>query len=229
MSEKNSLFILKDKIVEADDIITFKFFPVKGKMFSFIPGQFVNIYFLDDRCGEQGKPYSISSIPSDDFLNITVKKIGKFSGALHNLKIGEKVEISSPRGYFYPENRMKNIVFLAGGIGITPFYGIIKDYFNDKTDKNIFLFYSNKTKNSAAFSDNLDYLAENWPKLKIVHIFTRENEFNRINIKMLKKYLKNLDKKYYFICGSVGFVTGLWKELKENKVKEEYIRVESFY
>jgi ferredoxin-NADP reductase len=128
---------------------------------------------------------------------------------------------------------MKDIVFLAGGIGITPFYSIIKDYFNKRTDKNIFLFYSNKTKGSVAFSDNLNYLAENWLKLKIVRIFTQElvinNEFNRINFKMLKKYLKNLDKKYYFICGSVGFVTDLWKELKKNKVEEEYIKVESFY
>ena len=90
--------------------------------------------------------------------------------------------------------------------------------------------------------NNLNNLAKNWLKLKVVNIFTREsaawrtktlaaenNEFSRIDIKMLKKYLKDLDKKYYFICGSVGFVNDLWKELKKNKVEEDYIKVESFF
>src|SRR3989338_4443557 len=99
--QKNSLFILKDKISEADDVAILKFSSSEAPPFT--PGQFVNIYFLDDRCGGQGKPYSISSVPSDDFLNVTVKKVGGFSGALHDLKIGEKVKISSPQGYFYPE------------------------------------------------------------------------------------------------------------------------------
>ena len=240
---KNKLFVFKDKINEADNVATFKFSPVKGKIFSFVSGQFVNVYFLDDRCGGQGKPYSISSIPSDNFLNITVKKIGKFSGALHDLKIGEKVEISSPQGYFYPEDGIKDIVFLAGGIGITPFYSIIKDYFNKKADKNIFLFYSNKTKADTAFSKKLDDLSKKWKELKIIYVFTRESasrrtikisaaensESKRIDVKILKKHLKNLDKKYYFICGSIGFVRDLWKELKESNVQEDFIRVESFY
>ena len=231
-------FILKDRISEADNIITLKFSPVKGKIFQFTPGQFVSIFFLDDRVSNQGKPYSISSIPADDFLGITVKKIGKFSGALHDLRIGEKVKIESPQGYFYPENQMKNIVFLAGGIGITPFYSVIKDYFNKRADKNIFLFYSNNTKDETAFLNELSSIAKNWEKFKIVYFFTRENaaistvknkEFKRIDVELLKKYLKNLDKKYYFICGPVGFVTDLWKELKRNNIKDEYIKVESFY
>ena len=238
--QKNSLFILKDKISEADDVVTLKFSSSEAPPFT--PGQFVNIYFLDDRCGGQGKPYSISSVPSDDFLNVTVKKVGGFSGALHDLKIGERVKISSPQGYFYPEDEMKDVVFLAGGIGITPFYSIIKNNFDNKTNKNIFLFYSNKTRNSAAFLNNLNNLAKNWLKLKVVNIFTREsaawrtktlaaenNEYGRINIKMLKKYLKDLDRKHYFICGSVSFVNDLWRELKKNKVEEDYIKVESFF
>ncbi|MDI6717459.1 MAG: FAD-dependent oxidoreductase [Patescibacteria group bacterium] len=244
--QKNKLFVLRNRINEADDIATFKFMPVKGKNLPFIAGQFVNVYFLDNRCGGQGKPYSISSIPSDKFLSITVKKIGKFSGALHDLKIGERVKITEPQGYFCPENQMKNIVFLAGGIGITPFYSVIKDYFSKKADKNLFLFYGNKTKKDAVFLKELSDLAKSWERLKIINAFTREpilpsdkkcvtismnvkNEFKRIDVKMLKKHLKNLNNKHYFICGSIGFVTDLWKELKENQIKEDYIRVESFY
>ena len=238
MEAKTNLFVLKDKINKTNDVMTLKFFPIEGGILPFISGQFVNVYFLDDRCGGQGKPYSISSIPDDDFLNITVKKIGKFSGALHDLKIGEKVKISEPQGYFYPENQMKNIVFLAGGIGITPFYSIIKNFFNKKIDKNIVLFYSNKTRDDAVFLNELKDLANNWSNFKIINVFTREKtemsgvknmETERIEVNMLKKYLKTLDGNYYFICGSIGFVRDLWKELKESNVQEDFIRVESFY
>lgn len=238
-SKNNSIYILKEKICKIDDIMTLKFLPVKGKIFSFIPGQFVNIHFLDDRCGGQGKPYSISSIPSDNFLSITVKKIGRFSGALHNLKIGEKVEISFPQGYFYPKDEMKDIVFLAGGIGITPFYSIINYYFKQRiSDRNLTLFYSNKTEKDTAFLKELNELAEKWQKFKIIYILTRQEkknrfdknkEFQRLNVKILKKHFKNLNDKHYFICGSIEFVNDLWKELKNNKIKEDNIRVESFY
>jgi len=238
-SKNNGIYILKEKIWETDDIVTLKFFPIKDKIFSFIPGQFVNVYFLDDRCGGQGKPYSISSIPSDNFLNITVKKIGKFSGALHNLKIGEKIKTSDPQGYFYPEDQMKDIVFLAGAIGITPFFSVISAYFKQGVNnRNLILFYSNKIEKDAVFFKELNELAKTWKKFKIINILTKQKEknysdknkeFQRLNVKILKKYLKNLNNKHYFICGSIGFVNDLWKELKNSKVKEDNIKVESFY
>lgn len=238
MEVKTNLFILRDKVIEANDVITLKFSPVEGQIFSFISGQFVNIYFLDDRCEGQGKPYSISSVFGDDFLNITVKKIGKFSGALHDLKIGEKVRASDSQGYFYPDNKISEIVFLAGGIGITPFYSIIKDCFKNQKNKNIILFYSNKTKADAVFLNELEGLENSWGNFKMISAFTRSEEkisgvknqeIERIGVDMLKKYLKVLDGKYYFICGSIGFVRDLWKELKENGISEDFIRVESFY
>ncbi len=239
MPKNNSLYILKEKIRETGDVMTLKFLPIKEKIFSFIPGQFVNVYFLDDRCGGQGKPYSISSIPEDKFLAITVKKIGRFSGALHDLKIGEKVKISNPQGYFCLEDGMKEVVFLAGGIGITPFYSIINAHFKREIDdKNLTLFYSTKTEKDIIFLKELNDLSNNWKKLKIVYILTQEKtkipraknrELGRINAKIIKKYLKDLKNKHYFICGSIEFVNDLWKELKNNKVKEDNIRVESFY
>lgn len=238
MEAKTNLFVLKDKINETNDVATLKFSPVEENISPFISGQFVNVYFLDDRCGGQGKPYSISSIPGGDFLSITVKKIGKFSGALHDLKIGEKVKVSEPQGYFYPEDKINNVVFLAGGIGITPFYSIIKNCFKKQKNKNIVLFYSNKTRDDAVFLNELKDLANNWSNFKIINVFTREKaemsgvknlETERIGVSMIKKYLKTLNGNYYFICGSIGFVRDLWKELKENEVQEDFIKVESFY
>lgn len=237
--KNNNIYILKKKIRETDNTVTLRFLPAKGKIIFFKPGQFIIIYFMDNRRDGQGKPYSISNIPSDNFLNITIKKIGKFSGALHNLKIGEKIKISDAQGYFYPEDEMKDVIFLAGGIGITPFYSIINTYFRQGiNDKNLTLFYSNKTETDSVFLKELNNLTIKYPKLKVIYLLTQQKnkpsfggkiEFQRLDIKILKKHLENLNNKHYFICGSIGFVNDLWKCLKDNKVKEDNIKVESFY
>jgi len=232
--EGNNIFILNERIDRAPNVITIRFLPTEA-MPAFIPGQFVNIYFLDDRCGGQGKPYSISSSPKDAFVDITVKKIGKFSSALHDLKIGEQVAMSAPEGYFYPEDRSEDIVFLAGGIGIAPFYSIISDLFEKKQKRDVFLFYSNKTRNDISFSAELNALEKKWDRLKIIYVLTRQPapfvgcESKRIDADMIKKYARALDGKYYFICGSIGFVKDLWKELKKSGVKNENIKLESLY
>ncbi len=236
----SNIFILKKKIKQANNIITLRFLPVKNEIFSFRPGQFVIIYFFDERCGGQGKPYSISSCPKDKFLNITVKQIGKFSEALHKLKINEKIKISSPQGYFCAEDKMEDIIFFAGGIGIAPFYSIINDFFKKRAnDKKFTLFYSNKTKEDVAFLRELEGLSNKGLNLRVIYAFTQEKgkrkisvknlEFERLNVKIIKKYLGTLNKKQYFICGSINFVNSLWKILKKAGVKEDYIKLESFY
>lgn len=233
---KKNNFILKEKIKEANDIITLKFLPLKGKIFSFRAGQFIIIKLINHELSNLSRAYTISSSPHENFLSITVKKIGKISEALHNLKIGDKVELSDPQGFFYPQDNTKDLIFLAGGIGISPFYSIIKDHLQKNLNKKIHLFYSNKTKNDIAFFEELEKLSSTSNNLKIIYFLTKEKikhsrikEFKRISSIKLKKYLTDLNKKHYLICGPVGFVNDIWKELKKNGVKEENIFTEAFY
>jgi ferredoxin-NADP reductase len=93
-------YILVSKKKEAEGIVTLKFKPQKAGKISFIPGQYVVVY-LKNESGPKGKPYTISSIPDDKFLSITVKKAGEFSTALHNLIIGESVT-KTENLFFWP-------------------------------------------------------------------------------------------------------------------------------
>lgn len=215
--------------------MTLKFKPVKGKIFSFKPGQFSLFSFLDNRTEGKIRAYTISSLPQEEFLSITVKKVGIFSSALHNLKIGEKIKISPGQGNFCPLKSMKNVVFLAAGIGIAPFYAVIKDFYQQKSPNKITLFYSNRTKKEIVFFKQLNKIAKNWPNFKMIYLITREtikekiiNECCRIDLQILKKYLKNLNGKYYFICGPKEFVLDKSKELKDCGVKDEFIKIEAF-
>ena len=76
-------FVLKEKIKEAKDVMTLKFKPVKGEIFDFKAGQFSLFSFLDNRAQGKMRAYTISSLPQEKFLAITVKKAGIFSSALH--------------------------------------------------------------------------------------------------------------------------------------------------
>ncbi|TSC96871.1 MAG: xylene monooxygenase electron transfer component [Parcubacteria group bacterium Athens0714_26] len=234
-NKENNIFKLKNKIKEAADVVTLKFYPLSGKSLIFKPGQFVIIYLLGRDASAQGKAYTITSLLEEEFLSISVKRLGDFSSALCSLKTGESVKITGPFGNFYPADTMNDIVFLAGGIGITPFYDVIKSFTGkDAANKKITLFYSNRTKADIVFLKELINLDKKLPRLKIIFILTRDknnfaDEFERVNVKMIKKYLKNLNSKHYFICGPIQFVNDLWQSLKKAGVEESRIKTEAFY
>jgi len=237
MSLEKETYIVDKVIEEAKDIVTLCFVPENGKKMVFDAGQFLRVDLVDNPNELSNKPYSISSTPKDSFLSISVKKIGEFSGALHELKVGDKVEISGPFGSMATQDTMEKIVFIAGGIGIAPFYSMIKNLHDrGETDKEIYLFYSNKTKEDVAFLEQLKKMSEEWSGLHVVHILTQEKdkvdgvgEYNRIDIDLLKKYVRDFGAQNYFLCGSVPFVTGVSKILEAEKINEEKIFSELFY
>ncbi|MEI6494625.1 MAG: FAD-dependent oxidoreductase [bacterium] len=235
---QNNIFILKEIIKETDDVSTFRFIPEQGGMFSFVAGQFVSLYFLNEDFGGQGKSYTISSLPGENFLDLSVKKLGEFSSAIHNLKPGNKVKIIGPSGNFYPMPPFGDLVLLAGGIGISPFYSIICDLekVNDLQKHQIYLFHSVKKKKHVVFSEKFARISEHCKNFKIIYTVTQEKstdppaaEERRIDWEMIHKHSGEADGKEYFICGSISFVHDLWQKLKRGGVKEEHIFTESFY
>jgi NAD(P)H-flavin reductase len=88
--------------------------------FDFIPGQFVEVSLA----GIGEAPITISSSPTlGDSFELVVRKVGRVSGAIHNLQRGDKVGIRGPLGrgvYPVEECKGKNVVFVCGGIGMVP-------------------------------------------------------------------------------------------------------------
>ena len=237
MNMEKGTYIVDKIIEEAKDIVTLCFVPESGEKMKFSAGQFLRVDLVLGAPNQSNKPYSISSTPKDPFLSISVKKIGPFSSALHELKVGDRVEISGPFGGMATEDSMKKIVFIAAGIGIAPFYSMIKDlHESDKMNKEIYLFYSNKTQMDAAFYEELRKIEEECKNFKLVHILTRvsgesaqADEQKRLDVDILKKYVKNLQEQNYFLCGSVPFVTEISKILETENINEEKIFAELFY
>lgn len=222
---------------ESHNVVTIKLMPKNGCIFPFVPGQFTTVYFTAGPLSGVGKPYTISSLPNKDYIAITVKKVGNFSGALHKLKKGDELLVKGSYGNLYPGEDINNLVFIAGGCGIIPFYMIAQDCFKKMPDKKqITLFYSNKTENDIIYHAELKEIVEKWKNFKAFFYLTQQESsdtpgfnFGRMNVPDIKKRLGNLKKQDYFICGTIGFVKDFWEQLKNAGVDEDNIYIETFF
>lgn len=234
MEQNNREFILVDKKNEAENITSLFFKPADSLDYPFISGQYVNIKPLS--ISGHGKSYTISSSPYEKLISLTIKRMGNVSSALLGLSANDKLLFDGPYGYFYPEEKCDDVVMIAGGIGVTPFYSIIKSRIKSKNKGKVLLFYSNKSLKETTFFEEFNDLAKNNPQFKVVYNLTQEKvkhplvqEYSRINEKLLKKYLVSFKNKCFCVCGSIQFVNDLWKMLKDAGVKEENILTESFF
>ena len=226
-------YVIKQRIKESPDVITLNLKPKRRRGLIFSPGQYVQVYIP-----EFSRPYSISNPPNDKFLSLTIKKQGVVSTKIHQLKVGDKLSLTGPYGFFTLDNLRpnKDLIFLAGGIGITPFRSMIKTLLNNRFAHKITLFYSEKTDKDILFKKEFKKLSSRWNNFKVIYNLTKEKKkpvgirwLGRLDTKFLKKQLKALPDKYYFICGSVDFVTTLWEDLKKAGVKDDNIKTETFY
>lgn len=231
---------LVKKTKEARD--TFSFFWDPSRKISYLPGQY--FYFtipnlINDYRGPT-RDFSLSSSPTEgNQLRFTtrIRDISKFKQILLKLNAGSIIEAEGPNGTFIIDEKEKGPhVFLAGGIGITPFRSAIK-YQNDKNlNIKIHLIYTNKTPELIAFKKEL----ENWEvenkNLKIDMIVTRPQESivkwngltGRIDEKLLKSIITNHQSHKYWLAGPPDFVSAMEKILRSLKVSPEKVRIDKF-
>jgi len=210
-------------------INSFKMIPKDGRNFDFKPGMFSSIYIHRD--DKLFRSYSIASSPSDNYIEFMIEMInGRFTSLLANLSEGDEIFLTEPKGTFiFDPNDDRDIILIAAGVGIAPFFSMLRYLRFVNRKKNMTLFYSVKHKTDIV---NLTELKsyENIG-LKIHITLTRDTvdstwngEFGRINLEMLNKYLNNLDNKVFYICGGIKFVRDLVDILIKSGVKDDDIK-----
>lgn len=159
----NPLVPVKGKVVnvrdETSDIKTFEIEP-PGEFPAHIPGQCAMISVF----GTGEALFSISSPPEEDNLELSIKKVGRVTGELHSMEIGQELGIRGPYGNGFPveEVKGKDLLFIGGGIGLAPLRSLIKYTLNNKEDYgNLQLIYGARTPDDLAFKEDI---FENWPE-----------------------------------------------------------------
>lgn len=206
----------------------------EGKPISHIPGQFLYIQFANRHHLLQSHPFTISSSPTYEKIHITPKELGDFTSQIKNLRVGEKAFIDGPYGVFsYKLCDDQNLVFIAGGIGITPFISMLR-YMYDKKDihKNVLLFWGNKSEKELVFQEELAIYENELANFKKVLVMSEQKDWQgeqgRINKELLLKYINEPKDYTYFICGPIALQQSVKKDLKEMGVDSRRIIVESF-
>lgn len=158
-----------DKRQETKDI--FSLILEKPKGFNFYPGQYLDIELLADDPSGNVRAFTISSSPTEDYLMITTNKgVTSFKKFLEKLKAGDQINASHPAGTFTLDET-EEAVFLAGGVGITPFRSMLKYALDQKLSTPITLIYSNSD-NNFLFKKELNLWQKQYPSLTIHYVVT---------------------------------------------------------
>ena len=186
------------------------------------------------------RAYSISSSPKDSLEGKYVLTIKLVDGGLMSKyifdtwKVGSKVEVSAPAGNFeYQELRdAKKVICLAGGSGITPFVSMANAVKDGDEDFEMTLIYGSRTYDNILFREELDAIAKECDKIKVVHVLSEEEkdgtEKGFITAELIKKYAPETEDYSIFLCGPQQMYNFLDGELKKLNLPKKFIRHEMF-
>lgn len=223
----------------ADGTMAFHF--AKPADFQFRAGQSVDITLLNppetDAEGNT-RAFSIASAPFDGYVMIATRmRDTAFKHVLLKSDLPLEVKIEGPSGSFILHRKAeKAAVFLAGGIGITPFLSIIRQAAYENAPHQLYLFYSNRRPEDTAFLDLLSEAAKQNPKFHLIVTMTEMEKSHRewkdetgfINKDMLTKHLPSLQGPIYYLAGPPAMVAAMRRMLTETGIDEDDIRTEEF-
>ncbi|HEY9098551.1 MAG TPA: FAD-dependent oxidoreductase [Thiobacillus sp.] len=181
---------------------------------------------------------SLASAPyENDLMFATRMRDTAFKRILKTMEPGTEITLDAPYGSFTLHNKASiPAVFLTGGIGVTPVRSIVLQAIHDQVPHQIFVFYSNKRPEDAAFLDDLAKSHQPNPNYTFVGTMTQmekscrewQGETGFINKPMLLKYIDDLTRPIYYIDGPPAMVNAMRVMLNEAGVDDDNIRTEEF-
>ena len=192
-------------------------------------GQFLHCVLnhapTDDRGSDRW--FTIASAPYERHVMITtrfaVKEGSTFKKTLKALKPGDSIEVSDLDGDFIVSDPQKKYVFIAGGIGITPFRSILKQADHEGKSLHVTLLYANR-KSIAAYKKEFDALAKRNPNLKIHYLFHPQ----RIDQQTIKELVPDLKTPLFYVSGPEPMVESIGKMLQQIGIPKKRIKQDWF-
>lgn len=218
---------------ETPDIRTFRIARPTG--FSFRAGQFLTVR-LRANGKEHVRCYSISSAPeAQGYLEISVKRLGLVSSALHaTIRPGALLSVRSPGGSFvYPTDDERPLVLLAGGVGITPLMSMLRHASVAEPTRPVTLFYSVRRVEDVAFSDELALFAR---RSEHIRVFIAVSDGipgpghfpGHISESLVTTMVPDLRHAVCMICGPQPMMDAMTAMLAGAGVPKPQIRFEAF-
>jgi len=193
-------FLIKKEII-ATETLALQF--EAENPIEFQAGQYGIFELIAPPFTEEGKPnkrvLSFASSPKESplFTIATRKSPSAYKRSLAILEKGQAIELGRIGGNFLlPTNTDRPLVLIAGGMGITPFISMLKTIIDIKRPYQIKLFYSNHSRKTAAFYDELVLYENSLPNFQYIPVL---NE--RFSSSILKKYVPDILTPTYMLVG----------------------------
>lgn len=241
-------FTVDKKVKESEVITSFYLKPEDGKpIATFKPGQYVTVKVeIPGQPYTQIRHYSLSDIPGEPYYRISVKRedaratkpAGLVSTFLHeHVQVGDTLELSAPAGEFIlDKNDTTPIVFLSGGVGMTPLVSMLKTLLKREPERNVTYVHSAVDGSVHAMKDSLAELARSHANMTYYVIYERPSDADKTHTYFAKEGFVDLpwiqsiagkESTFYF-CGPQPFMKTVYQGLKNWGVANQQIRYEFF-
>jgi glycine betaine catabolism B len=230
---------LKERRSETTDVMSF-IFDLKGQQLEYRPGQILH-YELDalafpDERGNR-RHFTISSSPSEEgIVTFTTRMRGSgFKETLRQAPIGYEITCDDPEGEFIlgqGETRWRH-VFIAGGIGITPYRSMLRYAVDMGEPLNVLMLYFSRSSSDIIFKRELETIAVRMPTFSLVNVLTEheagwKGEQGKLGEAMLRKWVPDAERALFWLSGPPSMISAYRELLELIGIKEQSIRTERF-
>lgn len=241
-------FTVVNKVKESDVITSFYLEPTdKGAIASFQPGQYLTVRVkVPGQTYEQRRHYSLSDAPGKGYYRISVKREdarndspeGVVSTYLHDeVAVGSEIAVSAPGGTFVLDvDNETPIVFLSGGVGMTPFMSMLNTLTASPSTRPITYIHAAIDGRVHAFHNHLKLVAEQNSNVQYAVVYehpseedTRDKHFVKsgfVDLNLIQSIAPN--NAIFYFCGPTPFMKAVNRQLKDWGIPQEQIRYEFF-
>lgn len=237
MSTRTVKLLRREEVAEG----TMSFYFDKPANFQFKPGQYVDCSLIDPpETDAEGniRTFSIASAPAEKELMVATRmRDTAFKRVLRTIPLGTQLKMDGPLGSFtLHSSASRPAVFLAGGIGITPFRSMIVNAAREQLVRRVVLFYSNRCPEDCAFLEELQQIGSGNKSYQTICVMTKMENSKRqwhgetgyIDKAMLARFVPDLSAPIYYIAGPPAMVTAMKETLIGAEINEDDIRSEDF-
>lgn len=208
------------------DVAQLALTPARGTaVLDFEPGQLVFIGLDDEAVGRELHPFSLTSAPGERDLRLAIKSVGDFTGGLPAVGEGAWAMVEGPYGSFWHDGRRhRRQVWIAGGIGITPFLSMARSLDDDEHE--IDLYYCIQDAEAGLFLDELYAIADRHPRLRVVPIPADALGF--LSAADVAAASGDLGQAHIYLCGPPAMTDALVPQFVALGVPRDHLHYEEF-
>jgi len=222
---------------EALHVWTLTLEPGGGRSFHFAPGQFQFLRLYGAEVPAEEHPFTIASSPvRSGQISLTIKESGDFTAGIGRVRPGDRATVHGPFGRFshtlHPDE--EDLVFVAGGVGITPLMSMLR-YRRDRGDsRRVQLAYASRSAADVLFADELESMqAGRYPVLKVVHVLADAppswvGETGKLDADRLARLCGGVEGKAFYLCCPPPMTAALIRGLRRAGVSPRRVHTDYF-